>query len=1128
MSNYEIYNNSEASFRIFCDTLLSTDICKNLIIESLSNDIELKVNTNTNKIIFNNDLIFNDTMDFYNKPLRVLTSINAEHLNLSNNIVSSSNINITSKLLTSNFFLLTKTNVLQDLSKTLFHTITIVNNSSVLVDINIALKCSYAYKERITIELWRDTSMILQSNKLGFVNATGGIIIPYSITYLDENLGEGQIKYYLKYQLENNIRSINQGISILSTSYMGSSSIVLREITDTSVFSNKTIFTNPNPNPLNPNPNPLNPDPDPASKITTTTSEIQDLSAVLFNTIDVLNRNVQININLNLFCCYGKNERIVVQLWRDSSMISQSKELGTVNATNGLTIPYSFSYLDENLVNGPKKYYLKYKLKNNISNQEQGIVNLNTLNSIGSSYILLESVLVNNNNLKFTNNNPFTTTTRELQDLSGQLYKNIDVLNPSSILVDLNITFFYSYAYKERISIELWRDLSMVSKNEYTGNVNATGGLTNIYRLFHLDKNVSAGLKKYYLKYKIESNELDNIQPDNIQIENYYSNQEQGIISVQGSYYNIGHYDNNLQYNVLSYTNMSGGYILNTSIGYNPAIEGDKGNAIGRQDAYFSFIDVAGTESYFNDSLYVKQNLFTDRSSSMGTSLIVNTVSIDDMLYKLDTIVNYISEFSNNKIIVEDLSTTNIGVSNELYVYNNSSLNDLMINGQILSNSLKVPNEFTIDPYEHLNNSGSLIINGDLTVKGNKKIIRYSIFDISSFTIKIANNLSNINDLAVNQAGLDVSNIASLKYNGLKWNISGGSLFIGTNKVALDISLSDLKYSIYDSLTTLKYKFETSFNLLQINLDSSFSITTSYTKDNINNLFVTKTVYDNSYNYLSNYIINSFVLKQTYISLENNTIEPYLSKYYVTTSISGLNTKLNLFALKSVVEASYNNLKTQFETSFVNLNISAINSSSITIDTITTSKLESGAKTTKISGDLLVIGDTCLNSLNISNIYAFNNNGYSSTYMATSAATSTIEEYYSKFNNYGKVLSILADGSLYYLSGIGGLSDIRLKENIVDTSPKLEDFLKIRIVDYNLKTNPYKKYTGVLAQELEEIFPGLVTQTDSNANNSEYIMTEKYKSVKYSCFNIMLIKAIQEQQQIIVNLTLRLKALKKR
>ena len=127
---------------------------------------------------------------------------------ITNNTTSVIN-NINKSLFGSNSFL-TSTDLTQDLSAVLFSTINVGNNRSVLVDINFSLYCCSAYNERMTIELWRDTSMIVQSRDLGSVNATGGITIPYSLTHLDENLSEGIKTYYIKYKLESNANE--QGI----------------------------------------------------------------------------------------------------------------------------------------------------------------------------------------------------------------------------------------------------------------------------------------------------------------------------------------------------------------------------------------------------------------------------------------------------------------------------------------------------------------------------------------------------------------------------------------------------------------------------------------------------------------------------------------------------------------------------------------------------------------------------------------------------------------------------------------------------------------------------------------------------------------------------------------------------
>jgi hypothetical protein len=91
----------------------------------------------------------------------------------------------------------------------------------------------------------------------------------------------------------------------------------------------------------------------------------------------------------------------------------------------------------------------------------------------------------------------------------------------------------------------------------------------------------------------------------------------------------------------------------------------------------------------------------------------------------------------------------------------------------------------------------------------------------------------------------------------------------------------------------------------------------------------------------------------------------------------------------------------------------------------------------------------------------------------------------------------------------GAISDVKLKENIVDATPKLEDLCKVKVRRYNLKSDPEHKQIGVVAQELEEVFAGLVeTIADKDAENNDLGTTTK--QVKYSVFVPMLIKAIQE------------------
>jgi len=85
-------------------------------------------------------------------------------------------------------------------------------------------------------------------------------------------------------------------------------------------------------------------------------------------------------------------------------------------------------------------------------------------------------------------------------------------------------------------------------------------------------------------------------------------------------------------------------------------------------------------------------------------------------------------------------------------------------------------------------------------------------------------------------------------------------------------------------------------------------------------------------------------------------------------------------------------------------------------------------------------------------------------------------------------------------NSFGGFSDERLKENIVDATPKLDELNQVRVVNYNFKDEPDKKQLGVIGQELQEIFPKMVSEYGEDG----------YLGVKYSIFVPMLIKAVQE------------------
>jgi hypothetical protein len=121
-------------------------------------------------------------------------------------------------------------------------------------------------------------------------------------------------------------------------------------------------------------------------------------------------------------------------------------------------------------------------------------------------------------------------------------------------------------------------------------------------------------------------------------------------------------------------------------------------------------------------------------------------------------------------------------------------------------------------------------------------------------------------------------------------------------------------------------------------------------------------------------------------------------------------------------------------------------------------------------------------------------------------------------------LLIAGNGNVTNVNGsYGAISDAKLKENVVEATPKLGKLNQVRIVNFNI-IGDKQKQIGVIAQELEQVFPGMVEETSDTDKEGNDLGTTT-KSVKYSVFVPMLIKAIQEQQALIQTLTDRVEAL---
>jgi hypothetical protein len=391
--------------------------------------------------------------------------------------------------------------------------------------------------------------------------------------------------------------------------------------------------------------------------------------------------------------------------------------------------------------------------------------------------------------------------------------------------------------------------------------------------------------------------------------------------------------------NIIDDNFIEDGYIRTTTIGYNPA----QPTIISASDGYFRYINISTGDPSFNNSVYIKKNLDVSGLTTISNDLIVNGASYVTIYNSINNyITNIERDLSTAKIVTKDLSASNVSISNDLVVAKTSFINDLSIGGHLVDNILKVPHDFTIDPSPYNDISGTLIINGDLIVYGNKTTIASSIVEISDITLSVATNLTISNDLYRNNAGLDISNVASIKYDGTNWNFEGGQLSVENKKVGFDASLIALKNSVEEHLNILNSSFDVSYSQLKQNMDNSFNLI--YTKSQIDNSFLLISYFDNSLNNYKSYVDNSYVTKLAF-DASFNALQTYLDASYIIkgtisnpdvidSSLIFLNNKLDLsYVSKRVFDDSYNNLKGQIDNSFAGITLNTPSISIVTINT---------------------------------------------------------------------------------------------------------------------------------------------------------------------------------------------------
>ena len=99
---------------------------------------------------------------------------------------------------------------------------------------------------------------------------------------------------------------------------------------------------------------------------------------------------------------------------------------------------------------------------------------------------------------------------------------------------------------------------------------------------------------------------------------------------------------------------------------------------------------------------------------------------------------------------------------------------------------------------------------------------------------------------------------------------------------------------------------------------------------------------------------------------------------------------------------------------------------------------------------------------------------------------------------------VLFDGTTTIAGDLNINSDARLKANIISLGATLSKLLQIDGKTYTMKKDAnHKKKIGLLAQDIEKVFPELVTETND------------IKSVNYQGLVPVLINAMKEQDEVI-------------
>lgn len=212
---------------------------------------------------------------------------------------------------------------------------------------------------------------------------------------------------------------------------------------------------------------------------------------------------------------------------------------------------------------------------------------------------------------------------------------------------------------------------------------------------------------------------------------------------------------------------------------------------------------------------------------------------------------------------------------------------------------------------------------------------------------------------------------------------------------------------------------------------------------------------------------------------------------------------------------------TQFK-SYLDVYYSPISGATFSGNVVITGTLTTTGNLTATS-NLTVSGSSALNTLTSSTFGLFSGNVYAQ-YIASSIGSSGLS--YLLIGAYGATaaftgtisFAVSTNGNVVNTNNsYGALSDIKLKENIVDAGSQWNDLKALQVRKYNFKKGQTHTQIGLISQEVELVSPGLVNEAPDRDQEGNDLSTVT-KTVNYSVLYMKAVKALQEAMERIETL----------